>query len=158
MFTNITAGEVELLNAYQTLSPAMRRELRDYTRYLLCKQYKREVMVAVFHNKLLQNLFHSLMHLIEKEVINLDQVAKRILQIKELYYAIFEQVHNKYSELVEDLDSNETVAEFARHSFTNLDRALRSTNEDLIRYEIHNFYQEFNKLSKKKDARNIVAV
>lgn len=155
---DITAGEVELLNAYQNLAPAFKRDLKDYTRYLLCKQYKREVMVAVFHNKLLQNLFHSLIHLTEKEEINVDQVAKRIFQIKELYYAIFEQVHGKYCELVEDLDSNEVVMEFARNSFANLDQAVRSTNQDLIRYEIHNFYQEFNKLSKKKDARNIVAV
>jgi hypothetical protein len=155
---DITVNEVEILNAYQLLSPASRREFRDYVRYLLCKQYKREVMAAVFNNKLLHNLFLSLLHLLEKEELNLEQVAKRVLQIKELYYAIFEQVHCKYSELVEDLDSNEVVKEFARNSFANLDRAIRSKNPDLIRYEIINFHQEFNKLSKKKDARNIVAV
>lgn len=158
MVGDITANEVELLNAYHLLTPSYRRELKDYMRYLLCKQYKREVMVAVFNNKLLHNLFLSLMHTVEKDEIDLEQVAKRIFQIKELYYAIFEQVHCKYSEHVEDLDSNELVKDFARNSFANLDRAIRSKNQDLVRYEIINFYQEFNKLSKKKDARNIVAV
>ncbi len=158
MVGDITANEVELLNAYHLLTPVLRREHREYMRYLLCKQYKREVMAAVFNNKLLHNLFHSLLHIAEKEDINLEQVTKRIFQIKELYYAIFEQVHCKYSEHVEDLDSNEVVKEFGRNSFNNLDRAIRSKNQDLIRYEIINFYQEFNKLSKKKDARNIVAV
>ncbi len=155
---DITANEVELLNAYHLLSPASRREHHDYMRYLLCKQYKREVMVAVFNNKLLHNLFHSLLYIVEKEDIDLEQVAKRVFQIKELYYAIFEQVHCKYSEHVEDLDSNELVKEFARNSFANLERAIRSQNQDLVRYETINFYQEFNKLSKKRDARNIVAV
>ncbi len=155
---DITANEVELLNAYHLLSSVSRKEHHDYMRYLLCKQYKREVMAAVFNNKLLHNLFHSLLHIAEKEDMDLEQVAKRVFQIRELYYAIFEQVHCKYSEHVEDLDSNETVKEFGRNSFNNLDRAIRGQNQDLIRYEIINFCQEFNKLSKKKDARNIVAV
>lgn len=158
MVGDITANEVELLNAYLLLSPVSRKEHDDYMRYLLCKQYKKEVMVAVFNNKLLHNLFHSLLHIVEKEDLDLEQIIKRICQIKELYYAIFEQVHCKYSEYVKDLDSNELVKEFARISFANLDRAIKSQNQDLIRYETINFYQEYHKLSKKKDARNIVAV
>lgn len=158
MVGDITANEVELLNAYHLLSPVSRKDHHDYMRYLLCKQYKREVMVSVFNNKLLHNLFNSLLHIVEKDSIELEQVTKRVFQVKELYYAIFEQVHYKYSAHVEDLDSNELVKEFGRNSFNNLDRAIRSKNQDLIRYEIINCYQEFNKLSKRKDARNIIAV
>ncbi|MGI5912255.1 MAG: hypothetical protein ACOX6E_06735 [Syntrophomonadaceae bacterium] len=155
---DITASEIELLNAFQILTPAYKRELKDYNRYLLCKQYKREVVTSVFQNKLLHNLFHSLIHLIEKEEVNVEQIGKRIYQIKELYYSIFEQVHCKYCELVEDLDSNEMVTAFARNSFSSLDRAIKSNNQDLLRFEVLNFYQEYNRLAKNKDGRNVIAV
>lgn len=155
---DITSNELELLNAYQILHASGQRELKDYLRYLLCKQYKREVMVAVFHNKLIHNLFHSLLHIAEKDELSVEQVEKRVQQIKELYYAIFEQVHHRYSEYVHDLDSNEVVKEFARNSFENVERALTIGDEALIRMEIIDFFQEYNKLSRKKDAMKIVAV
>jgi hypothetical protein len=150
--------EIELLNAYQVLMPSVRKELNDYLRYLLCKQYKRDAMIAVFHNKLLHNMMHSLLHLVEREDLDREQVARRIMQIKELYYGLFEQVHSKYSEYVDELDSNEVITGFARHSFANLERAAQADNLEMLRYEIVNFYQEFHKLSQRKDARNIVAV
>ncbi|MFY9324334.1 MAG: hypothetical protein ACOX6F_02185 [Syntrophomonadaceae bacterium] len=158
MFAEMTAAEIELLNMLELLSPSGKREVREYIRYVLTKQYRREVMVAIFHNKLLVNLFHSLMYLVEREDIDIKQLQKRVRQIKELYYAIFNQVHNRYLEVIEDLDSNEVVREFGRISFENLDRAFQQGNLAVIRMEIVNFHQEYNKLGKKKDARQIVAV
>ncbi len=154
----ISLIEVELINSFEVLSASAQKDLMDYMRYLLSKQYKKEVMVAVFHNKLLQNLFHSLLHIIEKEDFDILLVQKRILQIKELYYGIFEQVHVRYAELIEDLDSNEIVREFGKNSFENINQAILSENLKNIRFEILDFYQEFTKLSKKKDARRIIAV
>jgi len=158
MFGNITAGEVQLLNAYQLLGPNGQKELKDYTRYLLTKQYRREVLIAVFHNKLLSNLFHSLLFIVEKDDFDIEQVKKRVSQIKDLYYGIFEQVHVRYSEIIDDLDSNETVREFGRNSFDNLHRVLQQKDQSLIRMEIIDFYQGFTQMSKKKDARQIIAV
>jgi len=155
---DITTEDVELLNIYQILKPAGQKELKDYLRYLLSKQYKREVLVAVFQNKLLHNLFHSLLHIVEKDEFSSNQVGKRIQQIRELYWGIFEQVHNKYSEFVQDLDSNEVVKEFGRTSFENIQRALKSGDNDIIRWEIIDFYQQYNKLSQEKDTRKIIAV
>ena len=65
---DITVNEVELLNAYSTGTIGA-KGLKDYLRYLLYKQYKREAMAAVFHNKLLHNLFHSLLHLVEGMIL-----------------------------------------------------------------------------------------
>lgn len=158
MLGDITINEVELLNAYEVLAPNGQRELKGYLHYLLYKQYKRDAMAAVFNNKLLHNLFHSLMHIVERDDFDLTQVSRRVQQIKELYYALFEQVHNRYSQHVEELDSSEVVLEFGRTSFSTLERVLMGNNLDLIRYEVVNFYQEFNKLSKKRDARKIIAV
>lgn len=158
MFADMTANEVEFLNMLQILSASGQKELKDYLRYLLMKQYRREVMVAVFQNKLLANLFHSLMFLVERDDFDYAQVYKRVKQIKELYYGIFEQVHNRYLEVIEDLDSNEVVREFGRSSFDNLERAFNQGNPSLIRMEIIGFYQEYNNLGKKKDARQIIAV
>lgn len=155
---DISAKEIDLLNVYHVLGQAGQKDLKDYIRYLLCKQYKREVMASVFHNNLLHNLLLSLMHMIEREDIDVEQVKRRVMQIRELYYAIFEQVHSRYAELVEELDSNEVVKEFGRSSFGNLERALRTGSAVLIRAEILGFYQEFNNLGRKKDARKIVAV
>lgn len=158
MFPDMTASEIELLNMLHILSPTGHKELRDYLRYLLLKQYRREVMVAVFNNKLLANLFHSLIFIVEKDDFDHEQVQKRVRQIKELYYGIFEQVHNRFLEVIEDLDSNEVVREFGRVSFENLDRAFQQNDPNLIRIEAINFYQEYNKLAKKKDSRQIIAV
>ncbi len=158
MLGDISVNEVELLNAYQILSPPGQRGLKDYLRYLLYRQYKREAMAAVFHNQLLHNLFHSLLHIIEREDYDLLQIEKRIKQIKELYYGIFEQVHNRFADVVDDLDSCEIVKEFGYNSFANVDKAIKSGNHVMLRFEIIDFYQGFSRLSQKKDARNIVAV
>jgi len=158
MFGDITANEIDLLNAYALLGAAGQRELDDYIRYLLCKQYKKEIMVAVFHNQLLHSLLHSLLYLVERDEFDIQQVEKRIKQINELYFGIFEQVHNKYSEHVTELDSNEMVKEFGKNGFENITRACNSGNRIVIRLEIIEFYEGYNKLARKKDARKIVAV
>lgn len=158
MFAEMTANEIEMLNMLDMLTPAGKREVREYMRYVLIKQYRREVMVAIFQNKLLANLFHSLIFLVERDDFDMAQVQKRVRQIKELYYAIFDQVHNKYLEVVEDLDSNEVVREFGRTSFENLEQAFKQGQPSIVRMEVINFHQEYNKLGKKKDARQIVAV
>jgi hypothetical protein len=158
VFSDITAQEVEILNMLDIMTPTGVREVKEYMRYILTKQYRREVMAAVFHNKLLSNLFHSLLFLVERDDFDVAQVQKRVQQIKQIYYAIFDQVHNKYSKVVEDLDSNEVVREFGRISFENLERAFKQGQLSLIRMEVINFYQEYNKLGKKRDARQIVAV
>jgi len=158
VFSDITAQEVEILNMLDIMTPTGVREVKEYMRYILTKQYRREVMAAVFHNKLLSNLFHSLLFLVERDDFDVAQVQKRVQQIKQIYYAIFDQVHNKYSKVVEDLDSNEVVREFGRISFENLERAFKQGQLSLIRMEVINFYQEYNKLGKKMDARQIVAV
>lgn len=158
MFSDITAQEVEILNMLDIMTLTGVREVKEYMRYILTKQYRREVMAAVFHNKLLSNLFHSLLFLVERDDFDVAQVQKRVQQIKQIYYAIFDQVHNKYSKVVEDLDSNEVVREFGRISFENLEWAFKQGQLSLIRMEVINFYQEYNKLGKKSDARQIVAV
>ncbi|MDD3269423.1 MAG: hypothetical protein PHX14_08885 [Syntrophomonadaceae bacterium] len=158
MTGDITMNEVELLNAYQILGPASQKGLKDYMRFLLYKQYKREVLVAVFNNKLLHNLFHSLLHIVEKDDFDLQQVEKRLKQIKELYYGLFAQVHSRYSEVVYDLDSSEVVREFGRNGFDCIEKAIQSGNHTMIRFEIIDIFQGYNKLSQKKDVKNIVAV
>jgi len=155
---DITLQEIEILNAFEMLSLNGQRDLKDYMRYLLCKQYKRDVMVTVFHNKLLHNLFHGLLHLAEREEIDREQLGKRINQIKELYYGLFEKVHVEYTQHVDELDTNDVVASFASNGFANLERVLNGGNTEMIRYEIINFFQEYSKLAQRKDARSIVAV
>ena len=158
MVGEITADEIELLNAYQLIGPTGQKELKDYLRYLLIKQYKRDVMNAVFENKLLHNLFHSLLHIVERDDFDINQVEKRVKQIKELYYSLFEQIHHRYSEVVEELDSNEIVKEFGRNSFDSINLVLRKGNRNTIRIEIVEFYQQYSKLAKKYHTRKIVAV
>jgi hypothetical protein len=158
VFEGLTANDIELLNSFQMLSINGKKELKDYMRYLLCKQYRRELMVAIFQNQLIHNLCHSVLHIIEKDDFDIANLGRRISQIKELYYGIFERVHNKYSEHVENLDSIEVVKEFGKNSFENMERAMRTGDHVLIRVEIIDFYEEFKILSTQKEARKIVAV
>ena len=158
MFGDLASNEVELLNAYSILGHTAHKELNDYLRYLLCKQYKKESMVAVFNIQLIHSLLHSILHIVERDEFDISQVEKRAEQIREIYFGIFEQIHYKYSEHIEELDSNEMVKDFGRNSFENIRRACRSGNRITIRLEVVDFCESFNKLARKKDARKIVAV
>ena len=158
MFGDLSYNEVELLNTYSILGHTAQKELNDYLRYLLCKQYKKESLVAVFNNQLIHSLLHSILHIVERDEFDISQVEKRAEQIREIYFGIFEQIHYKYSEHIEELDSNEMVKDFGRNSFENIRRACCSGNRITIRLEVVDFYESFNKLARKKDARKIVAV
>ncbi|MDD3893937.1 MAG: hypothetical protein PHU36_02820 [Syntrophomonadaceae bacterium] len=158
MAFELSINEIELLNAYECLAAHEQKELKEYLRYLLCKQYRREVMMAVFNNHLMNNLFNSLLHIIDGKELDINLVARRVYQMKEFYFGTFQKVHYKYCEVVENLDSNETVREIGRTAFENIERAINSGNETKIRMEILNFYQEYSLLSQKKDARKIIAV
>ena len=158
MTLELTSNEVELLNAYQCLTSQGQKEYKEYLRYLLCKQYRREVMAAIFNNKMMDNLLRGLVHIIEGREIDIYLVARRVKQIKEIYYSTFQKVHLKYCEIVDNLDSNETVRETGRHAFENIEPALQIGNEDLIRMEVLEFYQDYKLLSRNNDARKIIAV
>jgi hypothetical protein len=158
MFSDISTGDIELINAYSNLTSSAQKDFKDYLRYLLCKQYKKELMAAIFHNQLLHSLLQSLLHIVERDEFQIQQIEKRLNQIKELYFGIFEKIHTKYSELVDGLDSSELVKEFGVNSFDSINRACKAGNHILIRMEIVEFYEGYYKLAQKKDARKIVAV
>jgi hypothetical protein len=158
MFGDFSSNEVELLNAYCVLGHTAQKEFHDYLRYLLCKQYKKEIMAAIFNNQLIHSLLHSLLHTVEREEFDINQIEKRVQQFREIYFGIFEQVHCKYAELITDLDSNEMVKDFGTNSIENIMRACHSGDCSMIRFEIVELCENFNKLAKKKDARKIVAV
>ena len=56
MYNDIEKSDIELLNAFSNLNSSAQKDFKDYMRYLLTKQYKRELMVAIFHNGLLHSL------------------------------------------------------------------------------------------------------
>ncbi|MDR1616280.1 MAG: hypothetical protein LBR98_04650 [Syntrophomonadaceae bacterium] len=158
MVGKMSIDEAEILSGYWYLHPKAQREVQDYLRYLLCKQYQREVKLTVFNNRLLHNLFQNLLSVVEKEDFDIGMAERRIAEIKEIYYGLFEQVHQKYSEFVCELDSNEIVREFGRNAFENVGQAMRGGNLLVIRLEIIDFYQDYCKLSQNKELRQIIAV
>jgi len=158
MYSDIEKSDIELLNAFSNLSASAQKDFRDYVRYLLTKQYKRELMVAIFNNGLLHSLIQSLLHIVEREEFQITQIENRMKQISELYFGIFEKVHCKYMALIDELDSSELVKDFGRNSFDNINRACMSDNRMLIRMEIAEFHEGYYKFAHKKEARNIVAV
>ena len=158
MLEDLSWDEVELLNAYHVLGHSGKKELNDYLRYLLIKQYKKELVVSIFNNKLMQSLLHRLLHTVEREDFDISQIEKRVLQFKEIYFGTFEQVHCKYTELISDLDSYEVIKDFGKNSFENIMHSCSSGNRNTIRFEIIELEENFNKLARKKDARKIVAV
>jgi len=158
VYSDIDKSDIELLNAFSNLNIAAQKDFKDYVRYLLTKQYKRELMVAIFHNGLLHSLIQNLLHIVERDEFQISQIENRMQQVSELYFGIFEKVHCKYMALVDGLDSSELVKDFGRNSFDNINRACTSGNRLLIRMEISEFYEGYYKLAQKKDARKIVAV
>ncbi|MEA4926805.1 MAG: hypothetical protein VB084_16050 [Syntrophomonadaceae bacterium] len=158
MYGEIEKCDIELLNAFSNLSGAAQRDFRDYMRYLLTKQYKRELMAAIFGNGLLHSLIQSLLHITEREEFQITLIENRMKQISELYFGIFEKIHCKYMALVDGLDSCELVKDFGRGSIDNINRACMSGNRMLIRMEVNEFYEGYYKFARKKEARNIVAV
>ena len=158
MFGDLPSEEVELLNAYSLLGHSTKKELMDYLRYLLSKNYKQELKMSIFNNQLLHSLLHSLLHIAEREDFEINQIEKRAMQFKEIYFAVFEQIHSKYAELVDDLDGCEMVRDFGTNSVENILQACFSRNRSAILFEVVDLSENFNKLARKKDARKIVAV
>ncbi|SHG60843.1 hypothetical protein SAMN02745221_00581 [Thermosyntropha lipolytica DSM 11003] len=158
MLPDFSLRELELLKLFQALGPAGQKECLEYIKYLLSKQYKRELNLAIFNNNLLQNLLRGLLHLVQKEDFDIMLAQKRMMQIKELYYAIFADIHNRYSELVEDLDTSEIVREFGQNNFSQVETAFISGDINRIRYEIIEFFQQYERLARKKDSRHVMAV
>lgn len=158
MHKDFRMDDTELCNSYHRLGPQAQRELKDYVDYLLTRQYKREVIITVFHNKLLKNRLCGLLHIVESEEPDINLVKRRVIQVKELYFGLFEKVHSDYAQLVEDLDACEVVKEFGRTSFTNLMRAIDSNRPSRVRTEVIDFFQGFDSLSRHSRARKIIAV
>lgn len=158
MYSDIDKGDIEVLNAFSNLTSSAQKDFKDYLQFLLAKQYKRELMAAIFQNGLLHSLIQSLMNIIEREEFSISQIENRMKQINELYFGIFEKIYCKYTALVDGLDSCELVRDFGRCSFDNINRACLSGNRILIRMEIAEFNEGFYKFALKKDARKIVAV
>jgi hypothetical protein len=158
VFGEMTSDEIELLTAYDRMQPLVKKELKAYLRYLLCKQYKKEVLNAVLHNPLLDNLIRNLLRLVDRNDFDIYQVKKRIRQIQELYFGVFEKVHHKYSEVIEELDSCELVRDFGKNSFANMFLAIDTENRVLIRAEVAEFFDGYNRLLRRKDSRKIIAV
>jgi len=155
---DVSERELELLNGYSLLRSSAQSDFLDYMRYLLSKQYRKEVMAAIFNNRMLNNLIDDLVTMVDMEEIEVEHITKRVLQIRELYFGVFEQVHGRYCEVVENLDSNEVVKDFGRISFDNLLRALKTRDRKIVKTEVLDFYQQYYKLSRKKDARRLVAI
>ena len=158
MYNDIEKSDIELFNAFCNLNTSAQKDFKDYLRYLLTKQYKRELMVAIFQNGLLHGLIQSLMNIVEREEFSISQIENRMRQINEIYFGIFEKVYCKYIALIDGLDSSELVKDFGRNSFDNINRACMSGNRMLIRMEIAEFNEGFYRFASKKDARKIVAV
>ena len=158
MLGELSTDEVELLNAYNLLKKPAQQELKVYMRYLLCKQYKRDSLIAVLHNPLIRNLLHNIVHQVEKSEFDIAQLRAGIKQLFDLYFGIFESIHNKYSEVIDDLDSNELIKDFGKNSCENIKRALDSENKVIIRAEIIDFSEGYNQMSRRKEARQIAAV
>ncbi len=155
---DVSERELELLNGYSLLRSSAQGDFLDYMRYLLSKQYRKEVMAAIFNNRMLNNLIDDLVAMVDLEEVEVEQITKRVMQIRELYFGVFEQVHGRYCEVVENLDSNEVVKDFGRISFDNLLRALKTQDRKVISAEVFDFYQQYCMLSRKKDARRLVAI
>lgn len=158
MLPDFSLKEIELLKLFQALGPAGQKECLEYIKYLLTRQYKRELMVAIFNNNLLQNLLRRLLYIVEKDDFDIMQAHKRMMQIKELYYGIFEEIHARYSELIDDLDTSEIVREFGQNNFGNVEDAFTSGDANRIRYEVIELFQQYEKFAKKKDNRHVIAV
>lgn len=158
MYNDIDKSDIEILNVFSNLNSSAQKDCKDYLQYLLTKQYKRELMAAIFQNGLLHSLIQSLMNIVEREEFSISQIENRMKQINELYFGIFEKVYCKYIALVDGLDSSELVRDFGRNSFDNINRACLSGNRMLIRMEIAEFNEGFYKFALKKEARKIVAV
>ena len=154
----LSLRDLELLNGYSLLRPSAQGDFLDYMHYLLSKQYRTEVMAAIFNNRILNKLIDDLVSMMEIEGIEIESMRRRVIQIREIYFGVFEQVHARYCEVVENLDSNEVVKDFGRISFDNLLRALNTEDRKVIKAEVSDFYEQYSRLSRKKDARRLVAI
>jgi len=159
MYPDVTVQEVELLNRFNLLSAEGKKELNDYLRYLLLKQYRAELYSQVLGNPLLHNGLMQAVRMCESENVELEEIVHKIRQVKQIYYQLLEKVFLKYAEAVDELYLYDSLRDWGRIGFEQVaDAANKDCKEDILR-ELEEMLHNYRKLAVNRgDRRRIVAV
>jgi len=158
VFWEHNVEEITLLNQFNLLLPEGRREVLDYLRYTLFKQYQRELHAAVFSSQPLYNALVYIAKMCEREEASVEDILAKVRQVKFIFYQQYEKVHLKYASILSELHIEDTLRDVGRLGFENIFQAAHSNRPNLIKKEVEELLEMFRKLANRKDRRRIMAV
>lgn len=158
MLPDLTRQEIQLLNRFSMLTPEGRRELNNYMRFILLKQYRSDLFSQVLGNPLLFNGLQQAIRLCEREDVEVEEVVQKIRQLKFLYYQLLEKSYCKYSEILGEMLLEDSLKDWGKVCFENILDAAHTGRRELMRQELEEMVQSYNRLARREDRKKIVAV
>lgn len=125
MLATLSRSEIRLLNQIAVLDPGSRRELQEYLEFLVARQCRREFRSQIFYSSWLFNNLLALHNLNENSEGYCPEVLERVRRLKSLCQGVFEQLMEKYSELLGEVKGYEGIAESVLISLKQIEEAAR---------------------------------
>ncbi|MGE5398532.1 MAG: hypothetical protein ACM3MK_13490 [Chitinophagales bacterium] len=158
MIPNMTSQEIQLISRFSQLTPEGKREIDDYLRFVLLKQYKKELCSQVLNNSLLHNGFLQAVWMCEREDTSIEDIVAKVRQLKFVFYQSLERTYCRYSEVLGELMVEDILRDWGSIGFDSVLEAANTGNKELMKQELENMLQDYGRLAKKEDKRKIVAV
>lgn len=154
----MNTNEMQLLNRFNMLNRENQREMEDYLRYLLFKQYKAELNQQVFGNPILLSLLTQAERMCERDETVLEEVQAKVEQAQYVFCQILERVSAKYEEIINEPGSDQYVRDWGRLGFQGVAEALEMGCRDRLKNQIEEMLHGYHRLAKKEDRILTVAV
>ncbi|MGE5371277.1 MAG: hypothetical protein ACM3QZ_04735 [Solirubrobacterales bacterium] len=150
--------DLNLLQRYHLLNQDGKKEVVEYLRYLLSKQWRSEMHAQVFGNPLIFNLLSQARRMCERDDCSLADIDAKVGQAKYLYYQAVERVNTKFELLLQDAGAEFYVQDWGVGGFSEIADAGSTGSRERVSEQIEEMLHGYRRLAKKGDRRIIVAV
>lgn len=136
VLATLERSEIRMLSQMSVLGPESKRELQEYLEFLVARQCRNEFKTMLLHSNWLFNNLLALSNLNENCENYCFEVLERVKRMKGLCQGVFEQLIEKYGELLGDIKGYEGVAENVIMSLRQIQDAAVRNDARLTRNEI----------------------
>jgi len=139
--------EIRILKQLSVLSPQARREVRSYLEFLVAMQCRYELRSRLLCNSWLYGGLLGLLNLPENSESYCEEVKERVKKLKQMCFAAYEQIAEKYTELLGEIKGYEDVVEILLIGLGQIEDAAQAENVSRIQKEIVEMMETYKKLT-----------
>lgn len=142
-----TSEEIRFLSQLSVLSPQARREVKSYLEFLVAMQCRYELRSRLLCNSWLYGSLLGLFNLPESSENYCQEVKERVRRLKQMCFAVYEQIAEKYEELLGEIKGYEDVVDSLLLGLRQIEDAARAENVARTRKEIVEMMETYKKLT-----------